>query len=262
MVRRKPRRKPLGTIWEISDELWRRIEPILLEFWPKKPTGRKVANWRKMLNAIIFRMRSGCQWDQLPERYGPKSTVHDWFQRWAAAGIFERIWAVLVAECDELGGVQWEWQPADAMLGKARFGGEKDGQESHRPRKKGHQKEPGDRWRRWTAGGGDRRGERRWNGGSWQRRSRVSWSSGPSRQRMSRSTCPWIRRTTTQRGKGRRPQPDTPRTSAGSARKRRAATDRRATSRGDGWSSGRSHGCRSAAGSWCGTRRRTSTTSR
>ena len=64
MVRRKPRRKPLGTIWEISDELWRRIEPILLEFWPKKPTGRKVANWRKMLNAIIFRMRSGCQWDQ------------------------------------------------------------------------------------------------------------------------------------------------------------------------------------------------------
>src|SRR5208337_127281 len=129
MVRRKPRRKPLGTIWEISDELWRRIEPILLDFWPKKPTGRKVANWRKMLNAIIFRMRSGCQWDQLPERY-------------------------------ELGGVQWEWQPADAMLGKARFGGEKDGQESHRPRKKGHQKEPGDRWRRWTAGGGDRRGER------------------------------------------------------------------------------------------------------
>ena len=86
MVRRKPRRKPLGTIWEISDELWRRIEPILLEFWPKKPTGRKVANWRKMLNAIIFRMRSGCQWDQLPERYGPKSTVHDSFQRWAAAG--------------------------------------------------------------------------------------------------------------------------------------------------------------------------------
>ena len=122
---------------EISDELWRRIEAILLEFWPKKPTGRKVADWRKMLNAIIFRMPSGCQWDQLPERYGPKSTVHDWFQRWAAAGIFERIWAVLVAECDELGGVQWEWQPADAMLGKARFGGEKDGQESHRPRKKG-----------------------------------------------------------------------------------------------------------------------------
>ena len=50
MARRKPRPKPLGTIWEIPDELWRRIEPILKEFWPKKPTGRRVANWRKMLN--------------------------------------------------------------------------------------------------------------------------------------------------------------------------------------------------------------------
>jgi transposase len=89
MARRKPRRQPLGTIWEVSDELWRRIEPIFSEFWPKKPTGRKVANWRKMFNAIIFRMRSGCQWDQLPERFGPKSTVHDWFQRWVNAGVME-----------------------------------------------------------------------------------------------------------------------------------------------------------------------------
>jgi transposase len=161
MARRKPPRKPLGTIWEIPDELWRRIEPILKEFWPKKTTGRRVANWRKMLNGIIFRMRSGCQWDQLPERFGPKSTVFDWFQRWVQGGIFEKIWAVLVEECDELGGVQWQWQSADAMLGKARFGGEKDGQESHRPRQERDQEEPADRRRRWPPGRGDRRGERR-----------------------------------------------------------------------------------------------------
>ena len=161
MARPKSRRKPLDTIWEVSDELWRRIEPILSEFWPKKPTGRKVANWRKMLNGIIFRMRSGCQWGQLPERFGPKSTVHDWFQRWAEGGIFERVWAVLVAECDELGGVQWEWQSADAMLGKARFGGEKGRQEPHRPREKRDQEEPLDRWRRRPAGRGDRRGQLR-----------------------------------------------------------------------------------------------------
>ena len=134
MAGRTRRRKPLGTIWEIPDELWRRVEPILKEFWPSKATGRHVANWRKMLNAIIFRMRSGCQWEKLPERYGPKSTVHDRFQRWVQGGILEKIWAVLVAECDELGGVEWQWQSADAMLGKARFGGGKDGQESHRPR--------------------------------------------------------------------------------------------------------------------------------
>jgi transposase len=161
MARRRPRRKPLGTIWEVPDELGRRIEPILVEFWPKKPTGRHVAHWRKMLNAILFRMRRGCQWGQLPERFGPKSTVPDWFQRWVEGGVFERIGAVLVAECDELGGVQWQWQSGDAMRGQARFGGEKDGQESHRSRHDRDQDEPADRRRGGAAGRGDRRGERR-----------------------------------------------------------------------------------------------------
>jgi putative transposase len=161
MSRRKPRPKPLAPIWEIPDELWRRIEPILQEFWPRKPTGRRVASWRKMLNGIIFRMRSGCQWGQMPERFGPKSTVHDWFQRWVEGGIFEKIWAELVAECDEIGGVKWEWQSADAMLGKARFGGEKDGQESHRSRQEGDKEEPVGRRRRRPSGRGDRRGQRR-----------------------------------------------------------------------------------------------------
>ena len=123
MGRRKPRRRPLGTIWEVPDQLWQRIEPILRAFWPRKATGRRPANWRQVLNGIIFRMRTGCQWDQLPRRFGPKSTVHDWFQRWAEGGVFEKIWAVLVAECDELRGVEWRWQAADGALGKARLGG-------------------------------------------------------------------------------------------------------------------------------------------
>ena len=126
------KRKPLGTIWTVPDPLWQRILPILEEFWPRKATGRRHADWRKALNGIIFRMRSGCQWDQLPRKFGPKSTVHDWFQRWVEGGIFERIWAVLVAECDELKGVDWQWQAADGRLGKARFGGEKGGQKPHR----------------------------------------------------------------------------------------------------------------------------------
>ena len=82
----------------VPDALWERIQPILKGFWPRKATGRPPAHWRRTLNGIIFRSRSGCQWDQLPERYGPKSTVHDWFQRWAAGGVLEKVWAVLVAE--------------------------------------------------------------------------------------------------------------------------------------------------------------------
>lgn len=115
----------MGVIWEISDPLWERIEPILLEYWPRKRTGRRTADWRKVINGIIFRMRSGCQWNQLPRQFGDDSTVHRWFQRWCQDGVMEKIWGVLVQECEELGGVRWEWQAADAAMAKARFGGKK-----------------------------------------------------------------------------------------------------------------------------------------
>ena len=131
--------RPLPTLWEVPDDLWQRILPTLQGFWPRKPTGRHVANWRKALNGIIFRMRSGCQWEKLPRRFGPKSTVHDWFQRWCSGGVLQRIWQELVAECDELKAVDWHWQSADGHLGKARLGGEKGGQEPHRSRQERHQ---------------------------------------------------------------------------------------------------------------------------
>jgi putative transposase len=121
---------PLGTIWEIDDELWQRIEPILLEDAPLPPKshgGRHRIDWRAAINGIIFRLRSSCQWNKLPQPFGDDSSVHRWFQRWCRSGIFEKIWAVLVEECDELGAVDWKWQAADGMLGKARFGGEKVG---------------------------------------------------------------------------------------------------------------------------------------
>src|SRR5215470_18380766 len=96
-TRQKPKRKqarqrpPLGTIWEVPDSLWERVLPILEEYWPAQATGRHHADWRQALNGIIFRMRSGCQWEQLPRKFGAKSTVHDWFQRWCGGGVMERI---------------------------------------------------------------------------------------------------------------------------------------------------------------------------
>ena len=137
--RRTKNARPLPTIWEVPDPLWERVLPLLQAFWPRKPTGRRVADWRKALNGIIFRFRSGCQWDQLPRKYGAKSTVHDWFQRWCAGGVMKHIWEELVQECDELGAVAWEWQSADAVLGKARFGGEKGGEKPHGSRQERHQ---------------------------------------------------------------------------------------------------------------------------
>jgi putative transposase len=119
--------RPLPTIWELPDELWERIEPILARRYPPAATGRPRADLRLMLDGIIHRLRSGCQWNQLPERFGPSSTLHDWFQRFVEDGVLEEIWAALVGECAELGAVQWEWQAADGVMGKARLCGDKRG---------------------------------------------------------------------------------------------------------------------------------------
>ena len=68
-------------------------------------------------------MRAGCQWNRLPRELGDDSTIHRTFQRWVELGVLERIWAMLIEECEELGGVDWEWQSADCAMSKARLGG-------------------------------------------------------------------------------------------------------------------------------------------
>jgi putative transposase len=113
----------LPTIWRVSDELWAKIEPILAEVDPPKPTGRPRIDPRRALDGVIYRLRSGVQWNQLPREFGDDASVHRTFQRWVELGVFERVWALLVSECSELGGVNWEWQAADGAMGKARFGG-------------------------------------------------------------------------------------------------------------------------------------------
>ena len=115
--------EPLPTIWRVPDELWAKIEPILAEHDPPKATGRPRIDQRRALDGILYRMRSGVQWNALPREFGDDSSVHRTFQRWVKLKIFDRIWAVLITDCDELDGVNWEWQAADAAMGKARLGG-------------------------------------------------------------------------------------------------------------------------------------------
>lgn len=123
MSRRSRAAKPLPTIWEVNDELWGIIAPVLEELDPPAKTGRPRTDPRAALNGIIYQLRSGCQWNQLPAKFGDDSSVHRTLQRWIEKGVLERIWAVLVENCAELDEVDWDWQSADAALGKARLGG-------------------------------------------------------------------------------------------------------------------------------------------
>jgi putative transposase len=115
----------MPTLWEVPEELWKRIKPILDAEDPEKSTGRPRADRRRVLDGIIFRMRTGCQWNHIPKVYGDDSTLHRVFQHWVERGVFAKIWAELAAEGEALGQVDWEWQSLDTALGKARLGGTK-----------------------------------------------------------------------------------------------------------------------------------------
>jgi putative transposase len=127
MARKRKAAEPLPTIWRVPDELWERLVPILRKHDPPAGTGRPRIDPRAALEAIIFRLRTGCQWNHLPREFPDDSSVHRTFQRWVERGVLDRLWKVLVEECDQLGGVDWEWQAADGAMGKARLGGTKPG---------------------------------------------------------------------------------------------------------------------------------------
>ncbi len=111
--------KDLPTIWNALDPLWEVIEKVLAVYDPPNSLGRPRSDARQCFDGIIFRMRTGCQWNHLPKEFGHHSNVYRAFVREDKA-IFDILWAFLLTKCDELQGVGWHWQSADGCLSKAR----------------------------------------------------------------------------------------------------------------------------------------------
>ena len=127
--------------WRIPDELWERIEPLLP---PRKshPLGchRARVPDRAAMDAIFFVLRTGCQWNALNATgICSSSSAHRRFQEWSQAGVFLHLWKVGLGEYDILQGIDWDWLSMDGARTKAPLGGEKGGQEPHRPGQDRHQ---------------------------------------------------------------------------------------------------------------------------
>lgn len=110
----------LPTIWEVPDELWELFHHWLDKYDPPNQKGRKRIDARLALNGMIYRMRTGCQWNQLPVHFGDDASIHRTQQRWETRGRFDLLWAMGQTRCQDLDGVDWEGQSADGCLGKAR----------------------------------------------------------------------------------------------------------------------------------------------
>ena len=77
----------VGRRYDLTDVEWLVIEPLL----PRKWRGVKRVDDRRVLNGIFWVLRSGAPWRDLPERYGPYTTVYNRFNRWRKAGLWDRL---------------------------------------------------------------------------------------------------------------------------------------------------------------------------
>jgi transposase len=73
--------------FDLTDAEWSMIAPLL----PDKPRGVARVDDRRVLNGIFWTLRTGSPWRDLPERYGPYTTVYNRYNRWAKAGVWLRI---------------------------------------------------------------------------------------------------------------------------------------------------------------------------
>lgn len=114
--------------WEVTDEFWKRVEPLVpvraratdKTYQRKAGGGRKQKDARVVFEAIVYVLRTGCQWKALPfERFGSASAIHKRYLEWEKAGLFEALWKKGLAEYDDLEGIAWRWQSIDGAMMKA-----------------------------------------------------------------------------------------------------------------------------------------------
>ena len=84
--------------YELTDQEWEQIVPLFPSNKGKK--GRPPKDNRQMLNAIVWLARSGAPWRDLPERYGPWSSVYSRFRKWIDDGILDNIFRILSLEAE------------------------------------------------------------------------------------------------------------------------------------------------------------------
>jgi transposase len=103
--------------YELTDTEWERLAPLLPSQRPA--TGRPAHDHRTIINGILWILRTGAPWRDLPERYGQWTTVYQRFRRWQQAGVWQRVLADLHTAADAAGTIDWEISFIDSTVVRA-----------------------------------------------------------------------------------------------------------------------------------------------
>jgi len=83
--------------FDLSDDEWDIIKPLL----PENRQGPRRVDDRRVLNGIFYILRTGAPWRDLPERYGPRTTVYNRYARWARRGVWQAIFEALAHSSED-----------------------------------------------------------------------------------------------------------------------------------------------------------------
>ena len=109
---------------DLTDTQWTVIAPLLPQL-PKRADGRG-RPWRDsraVLNGILWILRTGAQWAELPHRYPPYQTCHRRFQQWQRAGVMERLLEALAKDLEQRGQINLDECFVDGSFSAAKKGG-------------------------------------------------------------------------------------------------------------------------------------------
>jgi len=104
--------------YDLTDQEWEQIAPLLPPTHPGK-RGHPWSDHRPVLNGILWVLRSGAPWQDLPVRYPPRSTCHDRLTRWQEDGTWLHILQALQAKQDQDGTLIWAENALDATIVRA-----------------------------------------------------------------------------------------------------------------------------------------------
>jgi transposase len=113
----------------LSDELWKRIEPLLPLLPPHPHGGRPWTGNREALTGILFVLRTGIPWEMLPQEMGCGCGMTCWrrLRDWEAAGVWKHLHELLLAELNQADKIDWTRAISDSALLRAMCGGPKTG---------------------------------------------------------------------------------------------------------------------------------------
>ena len=113
----------------LSDELWAVIEPLLPEWHPSPRGGHPRVEDRKALTGILFVLKTGINWNDLPRELncGSGSRCRRRLQEWHAHGVWVQLHALLLAELHGADRIDWSRAAVDSASVRARGGGEATG---------------------------------------------------------------------------------------------------------------------------------------